>query len=187
MDSEQLSLTPDTQPSTPTSGNIPYSTPSKPMTVDEELQKTLKYLDEYEARCWLPTSVNENTINLATDILNTDFSSFTKTPDECAECSVILAQYAFNLQRVINKDKSQLLWADERIMKIIAPRLKMQQAYNFNERKTCAIAEDVVATRLLKLKIESELRLTRIESLYFCVKNLSDKYSELAKSLRGIR
>lgn len=187
MDSQQSSWTPEPFPKTV--GDDKSLIPDKPvpLTVDEELQKTLKYLDDYELRCWLPSSINENTVNKATEILNTDFSSFRKTSDECAESAVILAQYAFNLQRVINKEKSQLLWAEERINKIIAPRMKQQQAYNYAERKAGAISEDTVALRLLKIKVESELRLSRIESLYFCIKNLSDKYSELAKTLRGIR
>ena len=159
-----------------------------PLTVDQELQKMNEVLDEYERKCGLPDTVNENTKNIATSLLNTDFSDFRMTADECGEAASALSQYALNLKRVINKEKATVHWCENRIMKVVGEKLKGYNTYNsFNERWNWAVNEDSVASRLRYIKIEAELRLLRIEDLFFNIKSIADKFSDLQRGLRGIR
>lgn len=153
------------------------------MTVDEKLERITEYLDEYEKQCGFPDTFNLNTINRATELMNTDFSEFRMTPEECHEASLILSTYANNLQRVINRDRAQKYWATEEIKKITVPNLKRQTAYNFEERMSAATAENEVAMRLLKHKMDAELRLLHTESMYFSIKNIADKFTDMGKSL----
>ena len=120
--------------------------------------------------------------------MNTDFSDFRKTADECGEAAACLAQYSLNLKRVINKEKTTIHWCTERIKKIVGPIMKDYSTYNsYDERMGWAIETSEIAKRLRYIKAEAELRLMRIDDLYFCVKNISDKFGELQKSLKGIR
>lgn len=158
------------------------------LTVDQELARMNDILDKYEIQCGLPPTVNENTKNIATELLNTDFSNFRKTAEECGEAASALSQYALNLKRVINKERAIVHWCENRIMKIVGEKLRQYNTYNsFNERLNWAINEDSVAGRLRYIKIEAELRLLRIEDLFFNVKSIADKFSDLQKGLRGIR
>ncbi len=155
------------------------------LLAQNDIEKINQYLDEFEAKCGQPDTIREDTINKATALLDIDFSNFRKTSEECATDALILSTYVHNLQRVINREKGIVLWAKERIKKVIGPLMKHQNAYHWEERQMCAISSDALASRLFKIKVDAELRLTRIESLYFSVKNIADRLSDLHKTLRN--
>jgi hypothetical protein len=148
------------------------------------MEKLNQYLDNLEIQIGLPKEVSNDTINRATALMNVDFSDFKYTSEECAINALILTTYAQNLQRVINKEKSLFLWCSKRIDKIITPLLRQQKAYNYEERRLCAIADDDIASRLFELKSGAEIRLTRMESIYYTVKNLAEEFKNLSFKIK---
>jgi hypothetical protein len=154
------------------------------MSIDDELKQINEYLDELEKNIGFPTEFNASTINRATELMNIDFDRFRPTSEEAATAALILTSYANNVQRIINKEKSLVMWCSKRIDKIITPRFRQQTAYNYEERKLCAIAEDDVAKRLFELKSKSEIRLTRIETMYFSIKNLAEEFRNLSFKIK---
>ncbi len=158
---------------------------SKTLSLDQDVVKLNLYLDNLELELGLPKEISNDTINRATALMNVDFADFKYTSEECAINALILTTYGQNLQRVINKEKSLVIWCDKRINKIITPLFKQQSAYNYEERKLCAIADNDVATRLYQIKSEAEIRLTRMESIYYTVKNIAEEFRNLSFKIKG--
>lgn len=154
---------------------------------DAELLRLNEYLDEFELKCGLPASINENTINKATEIINLDFTTLRPTQEECQEYAAILSQYLINLGRVIAKEKSIVHWAKELLKKTIVKNLSNQKAYNYEERVAAAINENSTAGRLNQMRVKAELRLMRLENTYFSIKDLASRLGDWGKSLRGIK
>ena len=159
---------------------------TKPHTIEEQIEQVTKYLDGLEEKFGFPTTIHEDTINRATELMNMDFEK-KLTAEECQTNALILSTYLFNLQRLINKDKSIVIYCTARINKIITPRLKQQIAYNYEERKLCAISEDNIAQTLNKIRLDAELRLSRIESNYYTIKSLADKFEGMARLLPNMK
>ena len=155
--------------------------------VSKELDKINEYLDKFENECGLPTTINNNTVNKATELLNIDFTTFKPTYEECQEYAAILSQYLLNISRVIAKDKCIVHWAKEKIKKILVNDMKKQTAYNYEERLAGAIQANTLASDINYAKMKAELRLLRLEPVYFNVKEIAHRLSELGKSMKGIK
>lgn len=155
--------------------------------IKQELDRVNKYLDEFEVKSGLPASINESTVNRATELLNLDFSTYRPTQEECQENACILSQYLLNLGRVISKDKALVHWAEEKIYKLTVGNFKKQKAYNQKERFYSAIAENAIANELNDMKVKAELRIIKMENNYFNIKDIANRMDSWGKSLKGIR
>ncbi len=133
--------------------------------VDGEIQKTNKYLENFEELIGLTASLNQNTIEQARCLLMTDWQDFKEMDaEEIAINAVILTDYGMTIQRIINREKATIHWAKERLKNV--------------EQHT------IFHKNLGYRKSEAELRLMRIENLHFSIKNLADKLEWLSK-LKG--
>ena len=136
-----------------------------------------KVLDEYETGLALGPY---NLINAFDEAeLNTYFfmsrdAIEKQTPEDCAQISYRLAQYAFFLQRTINREIARYNWAEETVKETIADEINNYKGYGFIEKSIQAIKHNDKASALNKIKKYAKQRSDRLSYLANSVKNLSD-------------
>lgn len=146
-------------------------------TSKDELKYWDDILDEYENSIGLGTYSNIH--SFTEDELNLYFTmnrdSIEKlTPEDCAQISYRLAQYAFFLQRTLNREIARHNWAEENIKETIADEINNYKGYGFMEKSLQAIKHNDKATSLNKIKRYAQQRMDRLSYLANSVKNLSD-------------
>jgi hypothetical protein len=146
-------------------------------TTKEQLEQWDKVLDEYESFIGLG---RYNEAHGFTDgELNKYFTMSRDvieklTPEDCAQISYRLAQYAFFLQRTLNREIARHNWAEETIKETIADEINNYKGYGFLEKSLQAIKHNDKATNLNKIKKYAQQRMDRLSYLANSVKNLSD-------------
>jgi len=146
-------------------------------TTKEQLEQWDKVLDEYESFIGLG---RYNEAHGFTDgELNKYFTMSRDvieklTPEDCAQISYRLAQYAFFLQRTLNREIARNNWAEETIKETIADEINNYKGYGFLEKSLQAIKHNDKATNLNKIKKYAQQRMDRLSYLANSVKNLSD-------------
>lgn len=146
-------------------------------TSREEVKYWDDILDEYESSIGLG-KYSENH-SFTEDELNSYFTmnrdSVEKlSPEDCAQISYRLAQYAFFLQRTLNREIARHNWAEENIKETIADEINNYKGYGFMEKSLQAIKHNDKATSLSKIKKYAQQRIDRLSYLANSVKNLSD-------------
>ena len=96
------------------------------------------------------------------------------TPEDCAQISYRLAQYAFFLQRTLNREIARHNWAEESAKETIADEINNYKGYGFLEKSLQAIKHNEKASNLNKIKKYAQQRMDRLSYLANSVKNLSD-------------
>ncbi|NBT07572.1 MAG: hypothetical protein EBS98_02100 [Chitinophagia bacterium] len=96
------------------------------------------------------------------------------SPEDCAQISYRLAQYAFFLQRTLNREIARHNWAEENIKETIADEINNYKGYGFMEKSLQAIKHNDKAVSLNKIKKYAQQRMDRLSYLANSVKNLSD-------------
>ena len=146
-------------------------------TTKEQVDYWDKILDEYESSIGLgqysevhsftETELN-NYFTMSRDMVEK------LTPEDCAQISYRLAQYAFFLQRTLNREIARHNWAEESIKETIADEINNYKGYGFVEKSLQAIKHNDKATNLNKIKKYAHQRMDRLSYLANSVKNLSD-------------
>jgi len=146
-------------------------------TSKEELNYWDDILDEYEHSIGLGkySEVHNFTEGELSSYLNMNRDSIEKlTPEDCAQISYRLAQYAFYLQRTLNREIARHNWAEETIKETIADEINNYKGYGFVEKSLQAIKHNDRALSLSKIKRYAQQRMDRLSYLANTVKNLSD-------------
>jgi len=146
-------------------------------TTKEEVQYWDNILDEYEKSLGLGKYSDVH--NFTEDELNNYFSMSRDaieklTPEDCAQIAYRLAQYAFYIQRTINRELARYNWAEESIKESIADEINNYKGYGFLEKSLQAIKHNDKATNLNKIKKYAQQRMDRLSYLANSIKNLSD-------------
>jgi hypothetical protein len=146
-------------------------------TTKEQVEQWDKVLDEYESSIGLGKYSDVHNFNEAE--LNQYFTMNRDhieklTPEDCAQISYRLAQYAFFLQRTLNREIARHNWAEETIKDTIADEINNYKGYGFVEKSLQAIKHNDKATSLNKIKKYAKQRMDRLSYLANSVKNLSD-------------
>lgn len=146
-------------------------------TTKEQLEQWDKVLDEYESSIGL--GKYNDLQGFSEDELNHYFSmnrdSIEKLgPEDCAQISYRLAQYAFFLQRTLNREIARHNWAEETIKETIADEINTYKGYGYLEKSLQAIKHNDKASSLNKIKKYAQQRMDRLSYLANSVKNLSD-------------
>lgn len=133
-------------------------------------------LDEYEQGLGLPKYAADT---FADSELNTyltmDRSSIEKlSPEDCAQISYRLGQFAFHIQRTANRETARLNWAEESMKEVIADELNNYKGYGYAEKSAQAIKHNDKANSLNKIKKYAKQRSDRLYFLAASIKNLSD-------------
>lgn len=146
-------------------------------TSKEELSYWDEVLDEYETSIGLGkySETHNFTEEELSTYLNMRRDSIEKlNPEDCAQISYRLAQYAFFLQRTLNREIARYNWAEESIKETIADEINNYKGYGFLEKSLQAIKHNDKATTLNKIKRYAQQRMDRLSYLANSVKNLSD-------------
>jgi len=146
-------------------------------TSKDELKYWDDILDEYENSIGLGIysdshSFTENELNLYFTMNRDAIEKL--NPEDCAQISYRLAQYAFFLQRTLNREIARHNWAEENIKETIADEINNYKGYGFMEKSLQAIKHNDKAISLNKIKKYAQQRMDRLSYLANSVKNLSD-------------
>lgn len=106
------------------------------------------------------------------------------TAEGCGVASVVLAQYAFYLQRSLNNEVRRVNWASALIDRTIAPIMKNYNASSAAERRMMAIKDNEFAFSCERLRVEAQARVDQINYLSAKVDALSYRFSELQQTKR---
>lgn len=142
----------------------------------DELKHWDDILDEYEKSIGLgsykndilpETELNEY-LSMNRDILEK------LSPEDCAQISYRLGQFAFHVQRTINREIARYNWADESIKEVIADEINNYKGYGYNEKSLQAIKHNEKAASLNNIKKYAKQRSDRLSYIANSLKNLSD-------------
>ena len=145
-------------------------------TAKEQLKDWDDLLDEYENKLGLP-KYNELALDEAelSEYLHMNRDMLENlTPSQCGEISYRLSQFAFHIQRSINRENARINWAEETIKEVISGEVNNYKGYGYLEKSTQAIANNTKAHALSRIKKYAKQRSDRLSFLANSVKNLSD-------------
>jgi len=146
-------------------------------TTKEQVEQWDKVLDEYESQLNLGMYSYSNTLSEQelNSYLTMNRNSIEKlNPEDCAQIAYRLGQYAFFLQRTINREIARYNWAEESIKETIADEVNNYKGYGFVEKSLQAIKHNEKAFALNKIKKYAKQRIDRLSYLSGNIKNLSD-------------
>jgi hypothetical protein len=145
-------------------------------TSKEELQYWDGILDEYEKTLGLssysPTLLPETELNSYLSMNRDELEKL--TPEDCAQIAYRLAQFAFHIQRTINREIARYNWAEENIKETIADEINTYKGYGYIEKSQQAIKHNDKASSLNNIKKYAKQRTDRLSYLANNIKNLSD-------------
>jgi hypothetical protein len=141
-------------------------------------------LDEYEKNLGLPNYISEviseQEIN---QYLTMDRDRIEKlTPEDCSQIAYRLAQFAFHIQRSLNRELARLNWAEDTIKETIADDINNYKGYGYIEKSAQAIKHNDKASALNKIKKYAKQRSDRLSYIASSVKNLSDILISIQKT-----
>lgn len=135
-----------------------------------------KILDEYENSIGLPKYANqalpEKELNTYLTMNRDDIEKL--SPEDCAQISYRLAQFALHTQRTINREIARYNWAEETIKETIADDINNYKGYGYLEKSAQAIKHNDKAASLNKIKKYAKQRQDRLSYISGNIKNLSD-------------
>lgn len=147
------------------------------MNTKEQVEEWDRILDEYETNIGLGKYSEGHGFsdNELTEYFTMNRDSIEKlTPEDCAQISLRLAQYAFFLQRTINREIARHNWAEESIKETIADELNNYKGYGYIEKSLQAIKHNEKANGLNRIKKYAKQRIDRLSYISNNIKNLSD-------------
>lgn len=146
------------------------------MNTKEQVEQWDKVLDEYESGIGLGSYnaavFSEVELNQYLQMNRDELEKL--TPEGCGEIAYRLGQFAFHVQRSLNRELSRLNWADETIKEIIADEINNYKGYGYIEKALQAIKHNDKAASLNKIKKYAKQRSDRLQYLATNIKNLSD-------------
>lgn len=146
-------------------------------TSKEELQHWDKILDEYETTLQIPIyhsdgGVPSDEINL---YLTMNRDAIEKlNPEDCAQIAYRLSQFAFHIQRNLNREIARYNWAEESIKEVISDEINNYKGYGYVEKSMQAIKHNDKANSINQIKKYAKQRIDRLSYLANNIKNLSD-------------
>jgi hypothetical protein len=150
----------------------------------EELQHWDKILDEYENSIGLSeysqNIINNEEINKYTSMNRDEIEKL--NPEDCAQISYRLSQFAFYLQRSLNREIARYNWAEENIKEVIADEINNYKGYGYVEKSLQAIKHNEKASGLNNIKKYAKQRSDRLQYLANSIKNLSDVMLSIQKT-----
>ena len=147
-------------------------------TAKEELQHWDIILDEYEQSIGInkyASTVEQLPEEELSSYLTMDRKVLeTLTPEDCGQIAYRLGQFAFHVQRTINRELARHNWADEAIKESIADEINSYKGYGFLEKSLQAIKHNERASSLNNIKKYAKQRSDRLSYIANSIKNLSD-------------
>lgn len=109
------------------------------------------------------------------------------TPTQCCEVAAYLSAYSIYLQKQINRETAKSQWAESNLKLLLGRLIQEFDDYAYEAKKVQAIRSSEVATKLEKLRIISQARVTTLNYLpsrieFFCKTLLSLQNAKAYKS-----
>jgi hypothetical protein len=153
-------------------------------TTKEELQNWDVLLDEYEKNIGISTYISDvlpeaelqEYLVMSRDVIE-KFQ-----PEDCMQIAYRLGQFAFHIQRTINREIARYNWADETIKEVIADDINNYKGYGYIEKSMQAIKHNEKANSLNKIKKYAKQRSDRLSYIANSIKNLSDIILTIART-----
>lgn len=143
-------------------------------------------LDEYERGVGLPAHLNAEVEQEARAVLNMRPAELRKlTAVQCGEYAFLLRQFAAHVQRSCNRESARIRWADESIKKVIGKSVGQYRGVSFEERKIQAVADNDAAQKLDRIRVNSALRVERLNYMATKVGDMADALKSLQFSKKG--
>lgn len=146
------------------------------------MDKIVAALDEYERSVGLPEIVPHSEAEQYLNMTHIELNRLTAI--QCGEAAVVLAQYAFHIQRSHNKELARANWAEDSTDREVAASLNQHSAYSFKERRLLAVADNDYAVNLDKIKTWAKARAERLAYLATRVEFLSKTMLDLQQTKR---
>lgn len=145
-------------------------------TAKEEINEWDRILDEYENGIGLnkyaPDTLPEAELN---QYLTMSRDALEKlTIEDCGQIAYRLAQFAFHIQRTLNREIARFNWSEETIKETIADEINNYKGYGYIEKSAQAIKHNEKAQAINKIKKYAKQRSDRLTYLASSIKNLSD-------------
>lgn len=122
---------------------------SASVSLQEKIHKIDVALAEYEQLRGLPPFKINGEAEKYLNISLTELRQLSSV--DCAEAAVLLAEFAFSLQRSYNEEMAKVNWATDEIRHAIAQEIKQYTAPSAEERKLLAIQGNEYAAKLDKI------------------------------------
>jgi len=153
-------------------------------TSKEELEKWDNILDEYESSIgfykYTPDFLSENELNLYFSMNRDALEKL--SPEDCAQIAYRLSQFAFHIQRTLNREITRLNWAEETIKEVIANEINNYKGYGYVEKFYQAIKHNDKAGSLNAIKKYAKQRVDRLSYISNNIKNLADMILNIQKT-----
>lgn len=150
----------------------------------EELEKWDSILDEYEKGIglykYLPQSFSEEELNNYF-LMNRDTIE-KLNPEDCAQISCRLTQFAFHIQRTLNREITRHNWAEETVKEVIADEINNYKGYGYVEKFYQAVKHNEKASSLNSIKKYAKQRIDRLSYIANTIKNLADMLINVQKT-----
>ena len=146
------------------------------MNTKEKVKEWDEILDSYENSIGFPKYneclINEKELN---EYFSMDRNVIEKlSPEDTAQISYRLSQFAFHVQRTLNREIARHNWAEETIKETIADELNSYKGYGYVEKYYQAVKHNEAAQSLNKIKKYAKQRMDRLSYTANSIKNLSD-------------
>jgi hypothetical protein len=150
----------------------------------DELNHWDTILDEYENNSGLSGYVSDalNSEELNKYLVMSRDELEKLTPEDCGQIAYRLGQFAFHLQRTVNREVARYNWADENIKECIADDINNYKGYGYVEKAYQAIKHNEKANALNNIKKYAKQRSDRLNYLANGIKNLSDIILSIQKN-----
>lgn len=153
-------------------------------TSKEEVAEWDRILDEYESSIGLNKYISDTLpeielnqyLTMSRDVLEK------LTTEDCGQIAYRLGQFAFHVQRTLNREIARINWAEETLKEVIADDINNYKGYGYVEKSAQAIKHNDRASSLNKIKKFAKQRADRLTYLATSIKNLSDILISIQKS-----
>lgn len=154
------------------------------MNTKEQVNEWDKVLDDYEKSLGLgfykSDAFSDEELNYYFQMTRDEIEK--TTPEVCGEIAYRLGQFAFHIQRSLNRELSRLNWAEETIKETIAEEINNYKGYGYLEKASQAIKHNDKASSLNKIKKYAKQRSDRLQYLANNIKHLSDIMLSIQKA-----
>jgi hypothetical protein len=150
----------------------------------EELEKWDNILDEYENALgftrYKPDLLSEGELNTYFTMNRDALEKL--SPEDCAQISYRLGQFAFHIQRTLNREIARHNWADETVKEIISDEINNYKGYGYVEKFYQAVKHNDRASNINAIKKYAKQRIDRLSYISNTVKNLADMVMNIQKT-----
>jgi hypothetical protein len=154
----------------------------------DKMEAALKLLDEYEKGIGLPLYFENKEFEQVLDYTEIKtYLEYSKdelkqlTVEDCATTQYQLTKFAFQLQRLLNRETQRVQWCDSELNRLIGKVWNDYKAYKLEEKIICFINDDSYAERVFKIREYAHYRVTRLNFIALSIKDFGENLRNIQK------